>query len=36
MDRPRASLEEKLKFIAIAGTGFFADGYLNTSIGLGS
>ncbi len=30
-----ATLGAKLKFLAIAGVGFFADGYLNISIGLG-
>lgn len=25
----------RLKFLAVAGVGFFADGYLNLSIGLG-
>lgn len=31
----KVSLATKLKFLAVAGVGFFADGYLNISIGLG-
>lgn len=31
-----ASLGAKLRFLATAGVGFFADGYLNLSIGLGT
>jgi hypothetical protein len=30
-----ASLKQKLKFLAIASAGFFTDGYINLSIGLG-
>jgi PHS family inorganic phosphate transporter-like MFS transporter len=29
------SLGTKLRFLVIAGVGFFADGYLNLTIGLG-
>ena len=29
------SLTQQLKFFTIAGVGFFADGYLNITIGLG-
>lgn len=29
------SLCSKLKFLAVAGVGFFADGYLNLAIGFG-
>lgn len=31
-----ASLGAKLRFLATAGVGFFADGYLNLTIGLGT
>lgn len=30
-----ASWKEKLKFTAVAGAGFFTDGYINLTIGLG-
>lgn len=30
-----ASFGAKLRFVATAGVGFFADGYLNLTIGLG-
>jgi hypothetical protein len=32
----KQSWQQKAKFFAIAGTGFFADGYLNLTIGLGT
>lgn len=35
MEGSHTSIKEKVKFVAIAGVGFFADGYLNISIGLG-
>lgn len=31
-----ASLSQKIKFLAIAGAGFFTDGYINLTIGLGT
>lgn len=31
-----ASLSQKIKFLAIAGAGFFTDGYINLTIGLGA
>jgi hypothetical protein len=30
------TLSARLKFLAVAGVGFFADGYLNLCIGLGT
>lgn len=34
--KPRTSWLQNVKFFALAGTGFFSDGYLNITMGLGA